>query len=190
MCNYSEILGSGDILVLQIIAFLTISASTALWIYIYAKNGLKEQLIYYGLPIALFFIFGSLDLVITTKGTFFDPFMEGNPLLRFMLVNFGSLGLLLATVGWISGWSGFVFTINKLDLPKAEFFSLTTFYSLFVGHFVCFGSWYLPFCFIRRNFELFFEGVPFLLKVILVGAVLAIAHSQMLHSFLNTKKHP
>jgi hypothetical protein len=190
MCLYSEVLGSGDILSWQILAFLTMMGTTLLWIFIFVKSGLKEQLIYYGLPIALFVVFGTLDLLITTKGTFFNPFWEGNPLLRFMLVNFGHFGLLLGTFGWISGWAGFVFVINKLKVRKADFFSLTVFYSLFVGHFVCFGSWFEPMCYIRYNFDMFFSEVHFLVKVILVGAVLAIAHSQMLHNFIKTKKHP
>jgi len=175
MCIYNDILGSGDILIAQILVVLSIIASIAFWIFVYWKNNVKLEP--YLLPIILWIIFGTLDIVITAKGTFFDPWREGNPLAEFIFVNIGYWGPVVASVLWISIWSLVVLLINK-NMKNRELFSLVVFYSLAVGHFICFSSWYASFC--DLAFNRIFEELPIFARAVLIGSVLSIAHAGML----------
>jgi hypothetical protein len=146
MCFYPEILGSGPVLALQGLTIISIAASVVFWILAFTKNGLRERLSEYAIPIGLWVLFGTLDIVITAKGTFDNPYREGNQLARIIFVETGYLGPIMASVLWIALWSGIVFAINKLKMPLAGFVSLSIFYSLAAGHFSGFSSWYVPFC--------------------------------------------
>ena len=146
MCIYAEVLGSGSVLALQGLTILSIAASIVFWIWQFTKNDLREKLLEYIIPICFWVLLGTLDIVITAKGTFDNPYREGNQLARIIFIETGYLGPIIASVLWIALWSGIVFAINKLKMPLAGFVSLSIFYSLAVGHFSGFSSWYAPFC--------------------------------------------
>lgn len=176
MCHYSDILGIGDILVLQLLTIASIAGSICFWAWFYLKKGLGKELWSYAPPIALWIIAGTLDIVITTKGAFFDPLREGNPLARFIFVETGYPGPVIASILWIALWAVVVLIINKARIHHAGFFSLAVFYSLAVGHFFGFSSWFAPFCSFAENYELFLAGAPSYLKSIVIGSVIAILH--------------
>jgi hypothetical protein len=174
MCHYTEILGSGDVLFLQVLTIGSIIASIWFWAWTYMQNGLEKGLWAYSPPIVFWTIFGTLDIVITAKGTFTDPLREGNPLARLLFVEIGFLGPVIASVLWISLWVGIVYVLNKWKVPHAGYFSLAIFWSLAAGHFFGFSSWFEPFCDFSENYRMFFADLPRMLKPILIGMTIAI----------------
>jgi hypothetical protein len=146
MCIFSGVLGNGAVLTLQGLTVISIAASIVFWVWAFSKSSLKERLHDYAVPICLWILFGTLDILITAKGTFGNPYREGNQLARFIFAETGFAGPLIASVLWITLWAGIVFGINKLKMPLAGFASLSVFYSLAAGHFSGFSSWYEPFC--------------------------------------------
>src|SRR3989338_8976086 len=102
---YSDLFGSGNILVVQLITLVTVFLSIGLWIYIYKKleiwERLKKTLL---LPLVLWIIFGTLDIVVTARGTYFYPSLESNPAARFFIETFGAFGTSIASFLWISLW--------------------------------------------------------------------------------------
>ncbi len=147
MCFFTDILGSGKILSFQLITFFSILVAMGAWIYIFIKGRLGPQLRLFLLPICLWLVFGTLDILITVKGTYGDPLREANPSTRVLLVQFGPWGAALASVLWVCLWAGIVYAINKIKPGHvSEFVSLSIFYSLAAGHFFGFSSWFLPLC--------------------------------------------
>jgi hypothetical protein len=176
MCYYSEVLGGGGVLVLQLLTIVSIIASIMVWIWFYLKNGLEKELWEYAPPIVLWVIFGTLDIVITAKGTYLDPMNEGNPLARVIFVETGYIGPVVASILWISLWSVIVLAINKAKVNGAGFLSLAVFWSLVAGHFYGFSSWFDPFCGFAESYLAFFYGTPPFLKAIVLGFFLAMIH--------------
>lgn len=176
MCHYSEILGSGDVLYIQLLTIGSIIAAIWAAAWFYMQNGLEKELWAYAPPIALWAIFGTLDIVITAKGTFTDPLREYNPLAREVFLQVGFLGPVVASVLWIALWAAIVYFINRMKIPHAGYFSLAIFWSLAIGHFFGFSSWFEPFCGFSKNYLLLFEEVPRMLKPILLGMTVAIFH--------------
>jgi len=174
MCHYFDIVGSGDVLILQLLTLASIIVSILVWIKLYLQNGLEKELWAYGPAIAFWVVFGTLDILVTAKGTFLDPYREGNPLARFIFVETGYLGPVIASVLWISLWAGTVFLINRAKINGAAFFSSAIFWSLAVGHLFGFSSWFIPMCAISENYRMFFSEVPRVIKIMLVGMVIAI----------------
>lgn len=178
MCIYNDILGSGDILILQILTAGAIMASIAFWIFAYWKNNVKLEP--YLLPISLWIVFGTLDILITVRGTFLDPLREGNPLARFIFSNAGYLGPAIASILWISLWALAVLLLNR-KIKEAGLISLVVFYSLAAGHFTAFSTWYMPFC--DLAFNKIFEELPDFVRAFLIGSVISIAHWQLRNKF-------
>jgi hypothetical protein len=147
MCIFDSVLGSGPELQIQILTLITIACSICLWVWIYRREGVGLR--QYAIPIILWVAFGSLDITITAKGTFEDPLREGNPLARFIFLNSGFVGPIVASFLWIALWSGIVLLINKRFGKRQEivaFVSLAVFYSVAIGHLFGFSSWYAPLC--------------------------------------------
>src|SRR5512143_350759 len=111
MCIYTDVLGSGQELGIQLLTLVAIASSIAFWVWAYHKQGVPLRP--YALPIILWIVFGSLDILITARGTFEDPYREGNPLARFIFVQSGPAGPVVASVLWIALWSGLVLLMNK-----------------------------------------------------------------------------
>lgn len=176
MCHYTEILGSGEVLTIQLLTIGSIIASIWAAAWFYMRGGLEEELWAFAPPIFLWTIFGTLDIVITARGTFTDPLREYNFLAREIFVQVGFLGPIVASVLWIALWAGIVYFINKMKIPHAGLFSLAIFWSLAIGHFFGFSSWFEPFCSFSENYREFFAEVPRMLKPILLGIVVAIFH--------------
>lgn len=151
MCILADIAGEGPVLIIQILTLAAIATSILLWAWLYRKAGLGKELAACALPIALWAFFGSLDILITAKGTFVDPHREGNQAARFIFVETGFFGPIVASVLWIALWAGLVFALNRLKMPLAPFISLAIFYSLALGHLSGFSSWYLPLCQIAKG---------------------------------------
>ena len=187
MCHYTEILGSGDALTLQLLTVCSIAVCIAFWVWLYLKNGLERELKAYALPIALWTVMGTLDIVITAKGTYMDPLREGNPLAELVFVKTGFLGPVIASILWISLWAGIVLAINRMKVNHAGFFSLAIFWSLATGHLLGFSSWFIPFCGFNENYALFLSGVPRYLKHILFGCFAASLHYPSLHRYLTAR---
>ncbi|HSB47860.1 MAG TPA: hypothetical protein VLD37_07650 [Candidatus Bilamarchaeum sp.] len=172
MCDYEGVLGSGPVLALQALVALSIAASIIFWAWAFIKGGLRDSLASYALPIALWVLFGSLDILITARGTYGNPYNEGNQLARLIFVQGGYAGPIIASVLWIALWSGIVFVINLRKMPLADFVSLSVFYSLAVGHFSGFTSWFGPLCFLS-----FYRIAPGIFGLnIAVGIFFALAH--------------
>ncbi len=150
MCTYTDIianigLANGQVFRLQLLVMLSICASIAFWVFVYKQN--KVRLKDYVIPLCLWIVFGALDIIITTRGTFGQPGIEGNPLSKWAFVQFGYYGPVVASVVWIAFWAGLVFVINKLSESRiAKFISFSIFYSLAIGHFLGFASWFSPLC--------------------------------------------
>ncbi len=174
MCHYFDIIGSGEVLILQLLVLASIIVSILIWIKLYLQNGLEKELWTYAPAIIFWIVFGTLDILVTAKGTFLDPYREGNPLARFIFVESGYLGPVIASILWISLWAGIVLLINKAKINGAAFFSCAIFWSLAVGHLFGFSSWFIPMCAISENYRLFFSELPRVIKIILVGMVIAI----------------
>jgi hypothetical protein len=173
MClTSSEIFGSGDVLMRQIVTIIAIAMAIIFWVWVYRKQkiGLRQYII----SIALWVLFGTLDIVITAKGTFYNPLREGNPFARAIFVYIGFLGPAVASILWISFWAGIVFVINKkITRSYSEFLSLAIFYSLAVGHFFGFGSWFPPLCWVVSLVSRIIVDTPGLTINIIIGCAFA-----------------
>jgi hypothetical protein len=124
-------------------------------------------------------VFGTLDILITARGTIGDPMNEGNPLTRMVFLLAGDYGPALASILWIALWSLVVLAINKKikDKRLATLLSLAVFYSLAVGHLLGFSSWFMPLCGVSRLSWLLLPGWLFRLPgVIAAGCALAAVH--------------
>ena len=187
-------MGGGDILVAQLLTVLSIVISILFWVWVYRRYGVALRP--YLVPLAIWILFGTLDIVITVRGTFTDPTREGNPIAQLVFVNIGYLGPVVASVLWISLWSLIVLVINKKitktpssashsqlasfasSFQLARFLSLTIFYSLAVGHIRGFSSWFMPLCAIG---ETAYELLPGILErfiaIVFAGIALAALHT-------------
>lgn len=185
MCIYADVLGSGPELEIQMLTLVSIASSISFWVWAYRKQGVPLRP--YALPIILWIAFGTLDIMMTARGTFDDPYREGNPLARFVFVQSGFAGPVVASVLWIALWSGIVLAINKksgsLAIGEGNggaargttlvlFVSLAIFYSVAAGHFFGFSSWFLPLCAVARGFALMRN----IAGIILIGCLLSAAH--------------
>jgi hypothetical protein len=185
MCRYGDfsmIIGSGDALIVQALTVATIAASILLWFWMFRRSGVG--LLQYAVPIALWVLLGTLDIVVTAKGTFGAAANEGNPLARAVFMAAGFFGPPLASVLWISLWSLVVLALKRANggagVPRAKFLSLAVFYSLSVGHLFGFSSWLSPLCWVSAGF---YSGLPMVLRLPLIaaaGSVLAAAHCALL----------
>lgn len=177
MCQYFDILGSGIVLASQALAVICVVISVAAWLIIYKKAGLEAKR--YAVPIILWFVFGALDIVITAKGTFGNPLNEENPLTRGILVVFGFIGPAVASIVWVSLWAGLVLALNRFLKGRliADFISLVVFYSLAIGHFFGFSSWYAPLCAVSEWSWAMLPDYPARLAgVIAIGCLAAALH--------------
>jgi len=178
MCVFTDVLGSGQVLLAQLITIACIALSIVFWVFVYRKE--KVAVEPYIVPIALWAVFGTLDILITARGTLGDPLREGNPLARAVFVEFGFWGPAIASMLWIALWSFIVLAINfffkKDNKNVVEFVSLAIFYSLAAGHIFGFSSWFAPFCGFGRAYASTMAWVPKIVKVIAIGAILASSH--------------
>ena len=184
MCIFWGVLGEGPVLVVQALTALAIAGSIGLWVTAYRKAGIGLR--GYAAPIALWTVLGTLDILITAKGTYGDPLREGNPLAEFIFVQAGHTGPIVASFLWIALWSSIVLGVNiAADRYKeknrtapgiAEFVSLAIFYSLATGHLSGFSSWYLPLCPIAKAFRGHLISVPGIVEIVFLGIALAGAH--------------
>jgi hypothetical protein len=55
-------------------------------------------------PLTLVALFGTLDGLVTLSGTYYDPWSEGTPALRAVLMWGGWLGLCLWSMLWVFAW--------------------------------------------------------------------------------------
>lgn len=171
MCVYDSVLGSGEILVVQTLTVLVIAFSIVFWIWVYRRGGIGLR--QYALPIALWMIFGTLDIIITAKGTFADAGLEANPLARTIFENVDAYGPMMASVLWIALWAALVYAVNK-KTAHAELISLGIFYSLAVGHFLGFSSWFILLC--GYSLGAVSHGLPRLVLIVVSGLALAAGH--------------
>ena len=182
MCNLSEVIGSGPVLLQQGLTVISIAASIVFWVWLYRRNGLERQLMLFALPIALWTVLGSLDILITAKGTFENPYREGNQAARFIFVSTGYLGPVIASVLWVALWSGMVLALNKMKMPFCAFVSLAIFYSLAFGHLSGFSSWYLPFCQVAKVIA--WSKLPIIIGLGVIASALHLG----VHRFLSLRK--
>lgn len=175
MCVYPDVLGEGPILQLQAATLAAILLSIAFWIWAYRRNDVRLRPL--AVPIALWFVFGTLDILITAKGTFTNPYRESNPLTRIILLGSGGWGTIVASVLWIALWAGLVLALNKVWKGRTALFaSLAVFYSLTLGHLLGFSSWYLPMCPIASAAS-GLSALPLRVgAIILAGCVISAAH--------------
>ncbi len=102
---------------------------------------------------------------------------EGNPLARYVFVETGWIGPVVASVLWIALWSGIVLAANKkLAPPLSTFISLAVFYSLAIGHIFGFSSWFVPLCDISLAYRTTLAIIPNFVKIIILGCAAATLH--------------
>ncbi len=194
MCHYNDVLGSGGELAVQLLTALTIVAGIAAWVLIYRRMGVGLR--QYAVPICLWILFGTLDILITARGTYENPMAEGNPLARaiFSGTEAGAIGWFgppLASLLWISLWSGLVLAVNvkfanrkmgpvPASIPIVQFVSLAVFYSLAAGHLYGFSSWFVPMCQVARAYSMI-PGIPRLAIIIALGCLASAAHLCLRH---------
>ncbi|GEM_PF-1429508 len=182
MCIYSEILSSDPrVFGSQLVTIVTIILSALFWLFVFWKQKLLPKLKPLILPIILWIIFGTLDIVVTAKGTFGNPQREGNPATVWFLEQFGAYGPAVASLCWIFLWVGIVLVFLKYIKNKSlsNFLAMVIFYSLASMHFVGFSTWFIPFCSIAKTIQ--FENmwiVPGIvgLKSLFFGVILSITH--------------
>jgi hypothetical protein len=142
---YDSVLGEGEVLYSQILTIFTILITALLWILIFKKTGRKRILKLVAIPLIIWIVFGTLDIVVTAKGTYNNPYKEGNPLSRQLFIWFGFYGPAISAFLWITLWAGLslVFDMGSKVLPQwfRDLIQLWIFYSLAVGHFFAFHSW-------------------------------------------------
>lgn len=190
MCRYSDfsmLLGSGDALLIQLLTVASIAISIAFWVWAYRKAGVP--LAPYAIPVILWIFFGTLDIVVTAKGTLGAPEHEGNPLARFVFAETGYLGPVVASVLWITLWSLFALALNrKLAPPLSYYLSLVVFYSLGIGHVFGFSSWFGPTCAFAGWEDEFLAFIPEFLRIIGFGAIAAAVHFFAQRQYIKSKK--
>lgn len=183
MSDYVSIFGSGNVLFAQIVVFLTIIISIIFVLWILWKRKRLHILRILAIPITLFFIFGTLDALITIKGTFLEPLMESNPLAKSFLLIGGWIGFSILTFFWITSFSLLALLIYETSIKFKppnnkiiESLSLFIFYSLAMGHLFGFSSWvnWFP---VIKNIAFGFENLissnfPFLLEISPFGSLL------------------
>lgn len=172
MCIYDGIFGSGAVLAAQALTLLTVLAAFVFWVWAYLKGGVSPRR--YAPAIAFWLLFGTLDILITTRGIA-DGHGEGNTLAAGVFSLFGAHGgPAVASVLWISLWAGLVLALNRHKVARAKFLSLAVFYSLAAGHFFGFSSWLLQLCGAAQALDSFAPGVAGLLVFAAVGCAAAL----------------
>lgn len=180
MCVFDMFAGSGEVLLLQLLTALAIAAGAGFWLSLYLRLGMGRVLGACAVPLTLWVLFGTLDILITAKGTYLSPMGEGNALARFVFMESGYLGPVIASILWIALWAGLVLLMNRMRAENAHFFSLAIFWSLAAGHFLGLSSWFMPMCGFSEGLVPFLAGAPIFLKAVVFGAFLAtIQHSQI-----------
>jgi len=176
MCHYSDVLGDAGALPIQLLTVASIAFSIVFWVLVYRREevGLRQ----YALPIILWVAFGTLDIIITARGTIGNPMREGNPLARYVFIEAGWIGPVVASVLWIALWAGAVLVANKLlKAPHAAYVSLAVFYSLAIGHVFGFSSWFGPLCAISKfSWEVLADYPARFFGIVAIGCVLGAAH--------------
>ncbi|MCX6695581.1 MAG: hypothetical protein NTU61_04735 [Candidatus Altiarchaeota archaeon] len=142
---YESVLADGPAFYSQLLTFAALLLAGGFWIKVYFRSGRRRVLEVVLVPAALWFVFGTLDILTTAKGVYGNPFMERNVVARFMFAEFGFFGPALATLVWITLWAlvSLTFDWGSKALPAGfrDFTQLMMFYSLAVGHLFAFGSW-------------------------------------------------
>jgi len=155
-------------------------------IYTYLRwRGQLDMLRHVWVPSLLWTITGTLDALVTIVGTWGDPWAEGNPFLRQMLIWDGWIGQLLYTFLWILFWAALVVGLEALRRRVGSFSTIRKFaayllgavqllllYRLGLWHLEGFLSWtpyYQPIAQVVAFFE---DHTPWLFSDSLVGYVL------------------
>lgn len=185
---FDSVFGSGDVFPAQLFVLACVIAGAAAALYACKRAGMNLRT--YAVPISLFFVSGTLDALITARGTFGNPALEGNAALKLFIESGGWLFQGIASVLWIFLWAGIAILIHKLGQREegrwktvAAALILSEFYSLAAGHYFGFSSWtsFMP----GKEVYLLMDGVfaalptPFsslLYTGMSCGALLAIWH--------------
>jgi hypothetical protein len=143
-----EILGSGKILQAQLILLVTNSLTIALLVLLFRRWQLLDDLRPLAFPLALFAVFGTLDALVTTQGTWTNPHREANPMACVFLVWGGWLGYCLNCALWIAWWvlvlAGLTALRRRSEPPTVHVVDglrLWVAYALGLGHLGGWLSW-------------------------------------------------
>jgi hypothetical protein len=148
MCEFNQLLGSGMVLNIQLATVFAIAVTAFFWLGEFRKRQVSVGL--FRFPLALWAIFGTLDIILTAKGILEGTSGEGFWLARLVFGIFGIAGPVVASVLWISLWAGVVLALNRMRVPFYSTMSLMIFYALAIGHFFGFSSWFVPACWPAR----------------------------------------
>lgn len=176
---FTEFFASDNAIYAQLLTFLAVAITAYFWYFAHGK--LKIDLKPFSLPIILWFVFGSLDIMITARGVFGEPGREGNPLAKNIFLSVGPIiGPPLASILWITLWAvvaiALYYASKKLQREWIADARYAIFYSLAVGHFFGFMSWMAFGQGIRNAWRALDKQVWFFDIGILAGVLLAIAH--------------
>ncbi len=198
---YDTLLAEGGGLISQISVLLTIAFSMVMVFHIYRRLKLLFMLRKAAIPLLGFIIFGTLDAVITAKGTFRHPEMEGNPTMAAFLHTFGWVGSSISAFLWILFWMGVAAMIYKLHMARKPYRGILVtlvvyvFYSLAAGHYFAFSSWttFMPFRDVPAAIYSATTNIaspfgPILFVGMSFGLILTAVHFAVLHALKRTGK--
>jgi hypothetical protein len=173
---YTDIFGSFGSwyeLIVQIAALMAIAASIVAWFFIYRKS--KLSLKPYVVPIGLWILFGTLDVLLTSRTIVLDRIYSAEPPYNLIVIALTTASLIgVVSVAWISFWSWIVLVVNT-SLKKiswAVFISLAIFYSLALGHLFSLSSQFAP---LYQFYEMFWGLLPEWMNALVAGASPALA---------------
>ncbi len=176
MCEFNQLFGDGMVLHVQLATLFAIAITALFWLGEFRKRQISISL--FRLPLALWMIFGTLDIVITTRGILSSPSNEGFWLAKLIFDNFGIAGPVVASVLWISLWAGIVLALNRMKPLFYSTISLMIFYALAIGHFLGFSSWLVSACWIAESAynimpDFTFVGMLLAIPIAIIHTILA-----------------
>lgn len=95
---------SRDVLPQQVVLLLTIIVSAGAALAYIHRKGRLDSIRPVVVPLFFYAVFGTLDALVTLRGTWNDPWREGNPSLRVFLVWGGWWGQCIGTALWVLVW--------------------------------------------------------------------------------------
>ncbi len=126
----------------QALTFITIILACGSWAFTFQRLKGRRLLRSLIIPSILWFFFGTLDILVTVKGTYGNPALEANPLARY---SFAAFGPQVTAFIWISVWAVVLLLldhgVSPISKRLSKFILLTVLYSLAVGHMYALSGW-------------------------------------------------
>jgi hypothetical protein len=130
---------------IQALTLLTIISTAAAWIIVFDRTGRRRILKLVCLPLALWAVSGTLDVMVTAQAVIGSSLREANPLARAVFAGLHPYGPPVAALLWIILWAAVSFLLDiglhPVNKRLNAFTQLTLFYSLALGHLYAASGW-------------------------------------------------